>query len=144
MSLNERSGDVCFCFLYPPHEGSEAVFTQLVHLVGRTVLAPFLSQTSVNGWVLKPFFLRRAEKNTFSFLGIICVFVVCLCCDATPCWARNPERKPRSLRFSALLLFFLVQKKKNPITDSPRAGHINRIHNAEGKNWEKKTLWAPN
>ena len=36
-------------FLERCQERSDAVFTQLFHLVARTLLAPFVSQTSING-----------------------------------------------------------------------------------------------
>ena len=36
-------------FLARCQERSEAVFTQLFHLAARTFLAPFVSQTSING-----------------------------------------------------------------------------------------------
>nr|CAH0100853.1 unnamed protein product [Daphnia galeata] len=38
-------------FLERCQERSDAVFTQLFHLVARTLLAPFVSQTSINGYV---------------------------------------------------------------------------------------------
>ena len=36
-------------FLEGCQESSDAVWTQLFHLVARTLLSPFVSQTSVNG-----------------------------------------------------------------------------------------------
>ena len=36
-------------FLEGCQENSDAVWTQLFHLVARTLLSPFVSQTSVNG-----------------------------------------------------------------------------------------------
>lgn len=36
-------------FLERCQQRSDAVFTQLFHLVARTLLAPFVSQTSING-----------------------------------------------------------------------------------------------
>lgn len=53
-------------FLERCQERSDAVFTQLFHLVARTLLAPFVSQTSINGWVLslhKFFPLHRCRRR---------------------------------------------------------------------------------
>lgn len=38
-------------FLERCQERSDAVYPQLFHMVARTLLAPFVSQTSVNGYV---------------------------------------------------------------------------------------------
>ena len=36
-------------FLNQCHEKSDAVFTQLWHLLAKTIMSPFVAQTSING-----------------------------------------------------------------------------------------------
>ena len=109
-------------FLERCQERSDAVFTQLFHLVARTLLAPFVSQTSINGWVslivsiFSPFrmgqpisrVMNRTVCHRFFFLLFFLLFLcVCVwretmtlerpwCCDATPHWAGNWPTVPRA------------------------------------------------
>ena len=83
-------------FLERCQERSDAVFTQLFHLVARTLLAPFVSQTSINGWVslivsiFSPFrmgqpisrVMNRTVCHRFFFLLFFLLFVcVCVCME---------------------------------------------------------------
>jgi hypothetical protein len=56
-------------FLERCQERSDAVFTQLFHLVARTLLAPFVSQTSINGYVK-----RTCIPTYFSLFFLIFLF----------------------------------------------------------------------
>ncbi len=58
-------------FLERCQERSDAVFTQLFHLVARTLLAPSVSQTSINGYVK-----RTCIPTYFSLFFLIFLFCV--------------------------------------------------------------------